>query len=165
MPNYIRIKDKARNAEIKQNLHAIQLGLERYAVYHDRLYPLAIDVLRKDEYLPMLPNNPYAYGKYRKLNAGKTTAVWKEVKQMQPLGADYFPPEYKAQLSPIGNFCYVPRLEAGPNGELTSVGYLLLAFGQQRWHPDWTTPPQDIPLVLIQLAGSKAPGEPGVTDQ
>jgi type II secretory pathway pseudopilin PulG len=31
LPNFIRIKDKAKEAEVKQNLHAIQLALERYA--------------------------------------------------------------------------------------------------------------------------------------
>jgi prepilin-type N-terminal cleavage/methylation domain-containing protein len=32
LPNFIRIKDKAKEAEVKQNLHAIQLALERYSV-------------------------------------------------------------------------------------------------------------------------------------
>jgi len=32
LPNFIRIKDKAKEAEVKQNCHAIQLALERYAV-------------------------------------------------------------------------------------------------------------------------------------
>jgi prepilin-type N-terminal cleavage/methylation domain-containing protein len=32
LPNFIRIKDKAKEAEVKQNLHAIQLAAERYCV-------------------------------------------------------------------------------------------------------------------------------------
>lgn len=32
LPNFIKIKDKAKEAEVKQNLHAIQLAVERYAV-------------------------------------------------------------------------------------------------------------------------------------
>lgn len=32
LPNFIRIKDKAKEAEVKQNCHAIQLAVERYAV-------------------------------------------------------------------------------------------------------------------------------------
>jgi len=32
LPNFIKIKDKAKEAEVKQNCHAIQLALERYAV-------------------------------------------------------------------------------------------------------------------------------------
>ncbi|MEP0815231.1 MAG: prepilin-type N-terminal cleavage/methylation domain-containing protein [bacterium] len=31
LPNFIKIKDKAREAETKQNLHAIQIALERYS--------------------------------------------------------------------------------------------------------------------------------------
>jgi prepilin-type N-terminal cleavage/methylation domain-containing protein len=32
LPNFIKIKDKAKEAEVKQNLHAIQLAVERYSV-------------------------------------------------------------------------------------------------------------------------------------
>lgn len=32
LPNFIKIKDKAKEAEVKQNLHAIQLAIERYSV-------------------------------------------------------------------------------------------------------------------------------------
>lgn len=39
LPNFIKIKDKAKEAEVKQNLHAIQLAVERYAVDADGNYP------------------------------------------------------------------------------------------------------------------------------
>jgi len=39
LPNFIKIKDKAKEAEVKQNLHAIQLAIERYAVDMDGNYP------------------------------------------------------------------------------------------------------------------------------
>jgi prepilin-type N-terminal cleavage/methylation domain-containing protein len=43
LPNFIKIKDKAKEAEVKQNLHAIQLALERYAVDgEDNTYPFQI---------------------------------------------------------------------------------------------------------------------------
>jgi prepilin-type N-terminal cleavage/methylation domain-containing protein len=43
LPNFIKIKDKAKEAEVKQNLHAIQLALERYAVDSPgEIYPLFI---------------------------------------------------------------------------------------------------------------------------
>ncbi len=32
LPNFVRVKEKAKEAEVKQNLHAIQLAVERYAV-------------------------------------------------------------------------------------------------------------------------------------
>ena len=38
----IRIHGKAKEAEVKQNLHEIQLALERYAVDHDGHYPMFI---------------------------------------------------------------------------------------------------------------------------
>lgn len=43
LPNFIRIKDKAKEAEVKQNCHAIQLALERYAVdSQGSVYPLFV---------------------------------------------------------------------------------------------------------------------------
>jgi prepilin-type N-terminal cleavage/methylation domain-containing protein len=39
LPNFIKIKDKAKEAEVKQNLHSIQLAVERYAVDSDGNYP------------------------------------------------------------------------------------------------------------------------------
>jgi len=43
LPNFIKIKDKAKEAEVKQNLHSIQLALERYAVYSQANdYPLFV---------------------------------------------------------------------------------------------------------------------------
>ena len=39
LPNFIKIKDKAKEAEVKQNLHSIQLAVERYATDADGNYP------------------------------------------------------------------------------------------------------------------------------
>jgi prepilin-type N-terminal cleavage/methylation domain-containing protein len=39
LPNYIKAKDKAREAEVKANVHSIQIALERYAVDHGGQYP------------------------------------------------------------------------------------------------------------------------------
>jgi prepilin-type N-terminal cleavage/methylation domain-containing protein len=39
LPNYIKLKDKAKEAEAKANLHNIQLVLERFAVDQDGIYP------------------------------------------------------------------------------------------------------------------------------
>lgn len=39
LPNFIKIKIKAREAEVKQNLHAIQLAIERYATDTSGQYP------------------------------------------------------------------------------------------------------------------------------
>jgi prepilin-type N-terminal cleavage/methylation domain-containing protein len=39
LPNFIKIKDKAREAEVKQNLHSIQLAVERYGTDEEGNYP------------------------------------------------------------------------------------------------------------------------------
>lgn len=39
LPNYIRVKDKAKEAEVKANLHNIQLSIERFAVDTEGTYP------------------------------------------------------------------------------------------------------------------------------
>lgn len=39
LPNYVRLKDKAKEAESKADLHAIQLNVERFAVDQDGNYP------------------------------------------------------------------------------------------------------------------------------
>jgi prepilin-type N-terminal cleavage/methylation domain-containing protein len=39
LPNFLKIKEKAKEAEVKQNLHSIQLSLERYSTDNEGLYP------------------------------------------------------------------------------------------------------------------------------
>ena len=39
LPNYIKVKDKAKEAEVKANLHNIQLSVERFAVDTEGSYP------------------------------------------------------------------------------------------------------------------------------
>jgi prepilin-type N-terminal cleavage/methylation domain-containing protein len=42
LPNYIKAKDKAREAEVKANVHTIQIALERYATDNSGQYPAMI---------------------------------------------------------------------------------------------------------------------------
>ncbi len=39
LPNYIKVKDKAKEAEVKANMHNIQLTVERFGVDNDGTYP------------------------------------------------------------------------------------------------------------------------------
>ena len=39
LPNFVKIKIKAREAEVKQNCHSIQLAIERYATDSEGMYP------------------------------------------------------------------------------------------------------------------------------
>jgi prepilin-type N-terminal cleavage/methylation domain-containing protein len=40
LPNYIKVKEKAKEAEVKSNLHNIQLSVERFAVDTEGAYPI-----------------------------------------------------------------------------------------------------------------------------
>jgi prepilin-type N-terminal cleavage/methylation domain-containing protein len=40
LPNYIKVKEKAKEAEVKANLHNVQLSVERFAVDTEGAYPL-----------------------------------------------------------------------------------------------------------------------------
>lgn len=44
--------------EIKNNLHSIQIAVERYAADNEGVYPSSIDDLGQGEYMPEFPNNP-----------------------------------------------------------------------------------------------------------
>lgn len=39
LPNYIKVKEKAKEAEVKSNLHNVQLSIERFAVDTEGAYP------------------------------------------------------------------------------------------------------------------------------
>lgn len=40
LPNFIKARNKAREAEVKSNIHSVQLALERYAVDNNGVYPV-----------------------------------------------------------------------------------------------------------------------------
>jgi len=42
LPNFIKAREKAKEAEVKSNIHAIQIALERYAVDKGGFYPLIL---------------------------------------------------------------------------------------------------------------------------
>ena len=42
LPNFIKAREKAKEAEVKSNIHAIQIALERYAVDTGGFYPLVL---------------------------------------------------------------------------------------------------------------------------
>jgi prepilin-type N-terminal cleavage/methylation domain-containing protein len=42
LPNFIKAREKAKEAEVKSNIHAIQIALERYSVDTGGYYPLIL---------------------------------------------------------------------------------------------------------------------------
>jgi type II secretory pathway pseudopilin PulG len=72
LPSYLKLKDRARESEIKSSLHSIQLSIERYAVDIDGDYPAYLiggepgrtlertsDPLLRKGYLQAYPPNPF----------------------------------------------------------------------------------------------------------
>src|SRR4030043_309784 len=42
LPNFVKAREKAKEAEVKSNIHSIQVALERYAVDTGGVYPLIL---------------------------------------------------------------------------------------------------------------------------
>lgn len=103
------IRDKAEEVEIKQNLHAIQLAIEKYGAAHDGAFPASIiELLAGQDWMHSLPNNPFT----------------KPIREMQPISF--------GSAEPWGDFTYLPLEEDG-----AVVGYYLLAYGSERtWGQD-----------------------------
>lgn len=52
-------RHKAKEAEVKSNIHAFQNVLERYGEDHEAVYPERIEMLIDEEYLTDFPRNPF----------------------------------------------------------------------------------------------------------
>ena len=48
------------SAKARQNMHCIQLALERFAVDNNGNYPLTVDELITNGYIPCMPENPFS---------------------------------------------------------------------------------------------------------
>ena len=122
--DYSRIKNKSKEAEGKQNLHLIQLALERYSIDHDGDYPDNIEQLLKSGFIDVLPDNPFAMSPMQEV-----------------LMTD--PPEVKQ-----GNFSYLKNSTAG-----IITGYTLLGYGAistiESHYPEGSGPA----AVVIYLEG------------
>jgi len=112
--------DKARNAEVAQNLYAIQLALERYAVDHAGYYPSDFTSAQLEDYLPKNPQNPY-WQKYYAPSRYWEKETEADDRRMRSIDL--------ADSQPLGNFSYQPQLVV-VNGEQVAVGYDLFAFGK-----------------------------------
>jgi type II secretory pathway pseudopilin PulG len=59
LPNYIKARDKAMEAEVKANAHTIQIALERYCTDQSGYYPPDTDSLLQYGYMNSFPENPF----------------------------------------------------------------------------------------------------------
>jgi hypothetical protein len=116
------MKTKAKEAEVKQNLHAIQLALERYAVDHDGMYPQDLAALAVFNIMRELPGNPLQVLSRDAKSGGKYSDG--TFRQPEPMRDIRFGEEQFA-----GNCTYLPWGLTGPG---TAAGYYLLAYGSSK---------------------------------
>lgn len=102
LPNFIKARNKAREAEVKSNIHAIQIALERYAVDSGGVYP------------------PFLVGAERNSNIIKMSV------DLAGNGVSQFPTHGMTPFAKVND----PALAIGPNGlrmlmdPLVQFGYL-----------------------------------------
>jgi len=70
IPNFVALTDRARESDLAENMHALQLAIEDFGVQHTGVYPLAADAATVRACLPgdAWPRNPFT--------AVRTAPVW-----------------------------------------------------------------------------------------
>jgi hypothetical protein len=126
-------------AQAKQNLHVIQLALERFAVDYDGFYPQDFALLASEGYMPKNPGNPYA------------SPPGGDENRMQPIAL--------GKPGQPGDFVYVTKVQ-DVGGQQKVVGYELYLYGlRQEARPSQvavTAVGVDASRVIDKLSGGKA---------
>jgi hypothetical protein len=140
LPNFIDVKDgNTSRPRSMQNLHSLQLALERYAVDNAGYYPLDFIELAKQGYMPQNPDNAYTARRSRESIPMK----------LIPLGMPGNP----------GDFAYVTKVR-DVSGAQRVVAYDLYLFGlekEARKRPvEVTTQGIDASRVIYKLSGAGA---------
>jgi hypothetical protein len=124
---------------LKQNLHAIQLALERYAVDHDGCYPLTIADLKRTDYLPRLPRNAY-------LESHEWRSRYSN-EQLEMINLAESNSFANRPLVISGNFIYLPELEGGGEGPQARA-YVLQALGTESHRLGWQRRAEPARIIL-----------------
>ncbi len=122
--DFYKIQDKANEAEVKQNLHLIQLNIERYLIDRDGKYPDSLEQVIQAGYFDEFPENPFSYSPMREVNLSDN-------------------PEDKA-----GNFTYLPESTDG-----TITGYTLLGYGSINTTDSFYPGGSGSAAVVVSLSG------------
>jgi hypothetical protein len=118
-----RMRYQALGAEAKQNMHAVQLGLERMAVDNpDSNYPYDINEVIRRGYLAQFPENPFAHRPMQGVSIDEPPRGGGELLDSPEL----------PRLQP-GDFVYVRRYGEGyipgqPPGGRPVTGYTLVLY-------------------------------------
>lgn len=141
MPYFIGHDCKATEAELKQNLHGIQLAVERYSIDHDGEYLSDItDVIGEGRYMDAFPANPYLKKGLEDARVNTRSPEWESMLQMQHVSL-------RSTNTP-GSFAYIPITNIDETGSEKVVGYDLLAFGDRAYNRYDLEPVPEVPLAV-----------------
>lgn len=150
----IRIKTDTCADRMKQSTYAVQLALERYAA-DIGTYPLSLQPLRDEAYLPSFPHNDYLYGAdidWRHLS--DDDSKWQ---YMYEVGTDYLELGHEPELA--GNVVYIPHIQKDLASEVVVDDYLLIVFLDTQKLNDWVNGSQMANTDIFILASKKTPAE------
>jgi prepilin-type N-terminal cleavage/methylation domain-containing protein len=70
LPNYLRVRNSAKESSVKANMHNLQIRVENFAVVNDGVYPQPADAAAFQASFPegAFPRNPFTQA--------PTTVVW-----------------------------------------------------------------------------------------
>jgi len=109
LPNFIKARNKAREAEVKSNIHAIQIALERYAVDSGGIYPPFVVGAERDSNIikcsiDLAGNGVSQFPVYGMTPFAKTTDPLKEVG----------PEHLRMLMDPLIQFGYLSEYPVNP---------------------------------------------------
>jgi len=109
LPNFIKARNKAREAEVKSNIHAIQIALERYAVDSGGVYPTFLVGAERDNNIIKSSVNLQGNGVSQFPTHGETPFC----KTSDP-ALETGPEGIRIQMDPLIQFGYISEFPGNP---------------------------------------------------
>jgi len=109
LPNFIKARNKAREAEVKSNIHAIQIALERYAVDSGGVYPTFLVGAERDNNIIKSSVNLQGNGVSQFPTHGQTPFC----KTADP-ALETGPEGIRIQMDPLIQFGYISEFPGNP---------------------------------------------------
>ena len=114
LPNFIKARNKAREAEVKSNVHAIQIALERYAVDSGGIYPTFLVGAERDSNIIKVYINLFNEGD-NNVSDFPTHGMTPFCKAYDPDGTLTVTDErIRVQMDPMIQFGYIAEFPTNP---------------------------------------------------
>ena len=114
LPNFVKAREKAKEAEVKSNIHSIQIALERYAVDTGGEYPLIL------------------YGG----DWTDTFATYRSYEQFPPIDWEDYPP-FRGDVDTLLEFGYLGQYPQNPfyrNRNVDKYGKIITNPGENAFN-------------------------------